>query len=117
MKFRLWPIFCIEYNESRQKPERGREAWKMALGRKRQPAGLLLLDPVAAHETPRLWSADQQRQIAAELSYMQGHYLQAYHQLEGVREEEPGALSALTLRAAALVSSGDAAPFARPGTA
>ena len=71
----------------------------------------LLLDPVATHETPCLWSADQQRQIAAELSYMQGHYLQAYHQLEGVREEAPGALSALTLRAAALVSSGDAASF------
>lgn len=72
---------------------------------------LLLLDSAMASPADMSWTQAQSRQIEAELLYMQGSYQEAARHLEEALETGPGCLSALTLHAAALVSSGDAGGF------
>jgi len=53
----------------------------------------------------------QQRQLFAEIAHMRGDYQAAVRSLEGILEDEPEYLAALTLAAIARVSSGDASAF------
>ena len=80
-----------------------------------QPAGfwpqLLLLDSAMGSPADMGWTQAQSRQMKAELLYMQGRYREAARHLEEALETGSGCLAALTLHAAARVSSGDASGF------